>query len=51
MLAALFLAARRVTRPCQQVEIVACLGRVRRAGWRTDGLVQRLRDEWGGPVC
>ncbi|KAF3064633.1 hypothetical protein GL218_01433 [Daldinia childiae] len=47
MIAAFALAARRMTHPAQQNDIVACLGRVKAAGWHIDSLVQRLRDEWG----
>ncbi|KAI1371395.1 hypothetical protein F4677DRAFT_435945 [Hypoxylon crocopeplum] len=47
MIAAFSLVARRMTHPSQQNEIIACLGRVKAAGWRIDGLIQRLRDEWG----
>lgn len=47
MIAAFSLVARRMSHSSQQAEIVACLHRVRAAGWHVDGLVQRLRDEWG----
>ncbi|KAI2785163.1 hypothetical protein F4815DRAFT_9426 [Daldinia loculata] len=47
MIAAFALAARRMTHPTQQNDIVACLSRVKAAGWHIDSLVQRLRDEWG----
>lgn len=47
MIAAFSLAARRMTHPSQQHEVLACLGRVKMAGWHVDGLVKRLRDEWG----
>ncbi|KAI0847754.1 hypothetical protein F5Y00DRAFT_240368 [Daldinia vernicosa] len=47
MIAAFALAARRMTHPAQQNDIVACLSRVKAAGWHIDSLVQRLRDEWG----
>lgn len=47
MIAAFWVAARRMTHPSQQNDILACLDRVKRADWHIDGLVQRLRDEWG----
>jgi hypothetical protein len=47
MLAAFSLVAAKMTHPAQQEEIFACLGRVKAAGWHVDGLIQRLRDEWG----
>ncbi|KAI1661751.1 hypothetical protein F4813DRAFT_172051 [Daldinia decipiens] len=47
MIAAFALVARRMTHPAQQNDIVACLSRVKAAGWHIDSLVQRLRDEWG----
>ncbi|KAL7629439.1 hypothetical protein AAE478_000959 [Parahypoxylon ruwenzoriense] len=47
MITAFSLVARRMTHPYQQNDIIACLGRVKAAGWHIDGLVQKLRDEWG----
>jgi hypothetical protein len=47
MIAAFSFAARRMTHPSQQNDIIACLRRVKGAGWHIDGLVQKLRDEWG----
>ncbi|KAI0115113.1 hypothetical protein F4814DRAFT_306916 [Daldinia grandis] len=47
MIAAFALAARRMTHPTQQNDIVACLSRVKAAGWHIDSLIQKLRDEWG----
>jgi hypothetical protein len=47
MIAAFSLMARRMTHASQQNDIIACLGRVKVAGWHIDGLVQKLRDEWG----
>ncbi|KAK6950117.1 hypothetical protein Daesc_008443 [Daldinia eschscholtzii] len=47
MIAAFSVAARRMTHPAQQNDIIAYLGRVKAAGWHIDGLVQRLREEWG----
>jgi hypothetical protein len=50
MIAAFSLAARRMTHPAQQNNLLACLDGVRAAGWRIDGLVRRLREEWGRSV-
>lgn len=47
MIAAFALAARRMTHPSQQKDILVCLDRVKLAGWNIGGLVQKLRDEWG----
>lgn len=47
MIAAFFFAARRMTHQDQQRDLLACLQGVRAAGWRVDGLVRRLREEWG----
>ncbi|KAI0132630.1 hypothetical protein BJ170DRAFT_614724 [Xylariales sp. AK1849] len=46
-IAAFSLVARRMTHLSQQDDIIACLSRVKVAGWHIDGLVQKLRDEWG----
>ena len=51
MLAAFYLAARRMTQISQQKELEMCLGRVRVAGWRNEGLATRLREEWCLPVA
>ncbi|KAH8881817.1 hypothetical protein GQ53DRAFT_466759 [Thozetella sp. PMI_491] len=47
MIAACWFVARRLTHMSQQEDILACLGRVKAAGWHIDGLVQKLRQEWG----
>ncbi|KAI0376363.1 hypothetical protein F5Y04DRAFT_212888 [Hypomontagnella monticulosa] len=47
MIAAFAFAARRMTHPSQQKDILACLDCVKMAGWNIDGLSQKLRDEWG----
>lgn len=47
MIAAFALVARRMTHMSQQDDVLACLGRIKVAGWNVDGLVRRLRDEWG----
>jgi len=46
MIAAFALAARTATSAHQRNELLACLNQVRMAGWRIDGLVRRLREEW-----
>ncbi|KAI1467186.1 uncharacterized protein F4812DRAFT_52609 [Daldinia caldariorum] len=47
MIAAFSVAARRITHPTQQNDIIAHLDRVKTAGWNIDGLVRKLREEWG----
>ncbi|KAI0451297.1 hypothetical protein F5B21DRAFT_487483 [Xylaria acuta] len=47
MIAAFSLAARRMTHRPQQYDILNCLGRLKATGWHIDGLVNRLRGEWG----
>ncbi|KAI8623266.1 hypothetical protein F5Y19DRAFT_459102 [Xylariaceae sp. FL1651] len=47
MIAAFSLAAQRIIQSAQQSDIIACLGCVKAAGWRIDGLVQKLCEEWG----
>ncbi|KAH8657698.1 hypothetical protein BX600DRAFT_499785 [Xylariales sp. PMI_506] len=46
MVAAVSLTARHMIHPSQQRDIMACLSHTKAAGWYTEGLVQRLRDEW-----
>lgn len=46
MIAAFWLAARRMTHPDQQKDLVACLERLRASGWRVGSLIDRLRDEF-----
>jgi len=47
MIAAFSLAARRMTHPAQQTELLACLERLGSVGWRIDGLARSWREEWG----
>ncbi|KAH8660274.1 hypothetical protein BX600DRAFT_513893 [Xylariales sp. PMI_506] len=47
MIAAFSIAARRMTHPAQQRDLVACLNRVKAAGWRVDSVIQGLHEEWG----
>ncbi|KAF7563244.1 hypothetical protein G7046_g848 [Stylonectria norvegica] len=47
MIAAFFMAARRMTHPDQQKQLLLCISRVRVAGWRVDSLIQKLHNEWG----
>ncbi len=47
MIAAFALTARLMTHPSQQKELLACLQHVKASGWRVDGLVRSLREEWG----
>ncbi|KAJ9157199.1 hypothetical protein NKR23_g408 [Pleurostoma richardsiae] len=47
IIAAFSLAARRMTHPNQQTELLLCLDRIKASGWRIDSLTRRLRDEWG----
>ncbi|KAF7558014.1 hypothetical protein G7Z17_g314 [Cylindrodendrum hubeiense] len=47
MIAAFFLAARRMTHQAQQKELIECLESVKTAGWRVDKLTHRLCMEWG----
>lgn len=47
MIAAFFVAARRMTHEEQQKELLACLDRVHSSGWHIDGIIRRLREEWG----
>ncbi|KFA60831.1 hypothetical protein S40285_10705 [Stachybotrys chlorohalonatus IBT 40285] len=54
LIAAFWYAARRMTRVSQQYDVVRCLERVKKVGWKVDRLIQRLRDEWSqvvGPSC
>ncbi|KPM36729.1 hypothetical protein AK830_g9851 [Neonectria ditissima] len=46
-IAAFALAARGMTHHDQQIELLSCLQRVKTSGWRVEGLVRNLRDEWG----
>ncbi|KAH8895006.1 hypothetical protein GQ53DRAFT_820657 [Thozetella sp. PMI_491] len=46
MVAAFWLAARRMTHPDQQKSILACLDRLSSSTWRVGGLVDRLREEF-----
>ncbi|KEF63232.1 uncharacterized protein A1O9_01209 [Exophiala aquamarina CBS 119918] len=46
MIAEFALAARLTPNPNQRNELLVCLDKVRMAGWRVDGLVRRLREEW-----
>lgn len=46
MIAAFSVAARLTTNSNQRNDILTCLNQVRTAGWRVDGLVKRLREEW-----
>lgn len=46
MIAAFAFAARFITTAHQRNELLACLNQARMAGWRLDGLVRRLREEW-----
>lgn len=45
-IAAFSLAARSITLSSQRNEILSCFDQVRKAGWRIDGLVRRLQNEW-----
>jgi hypothetical protein len=47
LIAAFGLAARQVIYPPHQTDILECLGHIRTEGWQVDGLIARLRNEWG----
>ncbi|KAH8893754.1 hypothetical protein GQ53DRAFT_623715, partial [Thozetella sp. PMI_491] len=46
MISSLAVAARRMTHPDQQRELLSCLDGVKASGWQVDGLTTRLRTEW-----
>jgi hypothetical protein len=50
MIAAFSLAARLTRNPNQRNDIFGCLNSVRTAGWRVDGLVRKLHEEWTQPI-
>ncbi|EXJ77779.1 hypothetical protein A1O3_10008, partial [Capronia epimyces CBS 606.96] len=50
LIAAFTLAAQQMTHPAQQTDLLACLDRVRAAGWHIDGLVRKLREHWGRSI-
>ncbi|KAI0400017.1 hypothetical protein F4802DRAFT_513576 [Xylaria palmicola] len=47
MIAAVSLVARQMTNPSQQNDIVNSFNRLTKVGWRVEGLVAKLRSEWG----
>jgi hypothetical protein len=47
MIACFSIAARRMTHPVQQSTLITCLIHVKSLGWRVDGMIQSLHEEWG----